>query len=49
MEQEQIKKDVNNIFIDELDNEDIVLTPESTAQDIEEWDSLNQDTISSCD
>jgi acyl carrier protein len=41
MDAEKILKDVNQIFIDVLDNEDIVLTRESSAKDIEEWDSLN--------
>ena len=36
---ETLKK-INEIFIDILDNEDIVLTMETTANDIEEWDSL---------
>lgn len=31
---------VNEIFIDVLDEEDIVLTTETTADDVEEWDSL---------
>ena len=30
----------NEIFIDVLDNEDILLKPETTANDIEEWGSL---------
>ena len=29
------------IFRDNLDNEDIELKPETTADDIEEWDSLS--------
>jgi acyl carrier protein len=29
------------VFKDVLDNEDISLTPETTAEDIEEWDSLS--------
>jgi acyl carrier protein len=29
------------VFRDTLDNDDIVLTPETTADDIEEWDSLS--------
>jgi len=41
MESSEALKQVNAIFIDVLDNEDIVLTPETTASDIEEWDSLN--------
>jgi len=36
-----IIEQVNKIFIDVLDNEDIRLTPETSAKDIEEWDSLN--------
>ena len=30
----------NEIFIDVLDEDDIVLTSETTAEDIDEWDSL---------
>ena len=41
MDQSQILKEVNAVFIDVLDNEDIVLTPSSSAKDVEEWDSLN--------
>jgi acyl carrier protein len=41
MERNEIIKQVNEIFIDVLDNEDIVLSDETTANDIEEWDSLN--------
>jgi acyl carrier protein len=41
MESNAILKQVNDIFIDVLDNEDIKLTRETTAKDIEEWDSLN--------
>ena len=40
MEREQILKDINAIFIDILDNEDIVLTNETTAADVDGWDSL---------
>ena len=36
-----ILKQVNDIFIDVLDNEDIKLKPETSAKDIDEWDSLN--------
>ncbi len=40
MERKEILKQVNDIFIDILDNESIVLTDQTTAADIEEWDSL---------
>jgi acyl carrier protein len=41
MEKSEILKQVNDIFIDVLDNEDIILTYETTANDVEDWDSLN--------
>ena len=41
MEIEQILKTVNQVFIDVLDNEDIVLDMGTMAVDIEEWDSLS--------
>ncbi len=41
MDNNEILKKINNIFIDILDDNDIVLTNETTADDIEEWDSLN--------
>lgn len=40
MEQQQILEQLNEIFIDVLDNSDIKLTEATTANDIEEWDSL---------
>lgn len=40
MSKSEILKETNNIFIDVLDNESIVLNDETTANDIEEWDSL---------
>jgi len=36
-----VLKTFNEIFIEVLENEDIVLTYETTAADIPEWDSLN--------
>ena len=36
----EILQKINEVFIDNLDNEDIVLTENSKADDIEEWDSL---------
>lgn len=41
MEYNEILKQVNDIFKDVLDNDDIKLTATTTAKDIEEWDSLN--------
>ncbi|MDI9256922.1 MULTISPECIES: acyl carrier protein [Flavobacterium] len=32
---------VNEIFIDVLDNEDIVLSETTSANDVDEWDSLS--------
>lgn len=40
MEQSQILKKLNEIFVDVLDNDAIQLTEATTANDIEEWDSL---------
>lgn len=41
MDRNQILAEVQDIFRDILDNEDIVLLEETTANDIEEWDSLS--------
>ena len=41
MDKTQILADVQEIFRDVLDNEDIVITLETVADDIEEWDSLS--------
>lgn len=40
MERSQIIEEVQEIFREVLDNEEIVLANETTADDIEEWDSL---------
>ena len=40
MTQEDILSKVQNIFRDVLDEENISLTFQTTANDIEEWDSL---------
>lgn len=40
MDKNEILVKLQEIFQDVLDNEDIKLTPEVTADDIEEWDSL---------
>ena len=41
MNKEELLEKLNLIFREELDNEDISLNPETTAEDIEEWDSLS--------
>lgn len=41
MEKNEILEKVQDIFRDVLDNEDIELTYETTADDIDEWDSLS--------
>lgn len=41
MEKAEILEKVQEIFIDVLDNEDIELSYETSADDVEEWDSLS--------
>ena len=36
-----ILKDVNAIFIDVLENDDLVITRTTSSADVEDWDSLN--------
>ena len=38
---EEIIKQMNEIFRDVLDNEDIVINESTTADDVAEWDSLS--------
>jgi len=40
METTEILQNVNKIFIEVLDNDSILLKRETTAEDVEEWDSL---------
>jgi acyl carrier protein len=40
MEINEILEEVNTIFIDVLDNDDIVINIDTTSNDIEDWDSL---------
>ena len=40
MENEEIYERLNNVFRDVFDDESIVVKPETTANDIEDWDSL---------
>ena len=46
MDESAIYKRLNEIFRDILDDEQITLTPETTATDIPEWDSFNHVNIS---
>ena len=41
MERAEMIKQINDIFIDILDDESIVLSEETQASDVDEWDSLN--------
>lgn len=40
MERNQILKQLEEILRDVLDNDTIIITEQTTADDIEEWDSL---------
>ena len=40
MKTEDILKQVNEIFIDILDNDQVIIAETTTANDVEEWDSL---------
>ncbi|MBB6371650.1 acyl carrier protein [Chryseobacterium shigense] len=41
MSKNEILSKLSEIFREELDNEEITLTEETTANDVEEWDSLS--------
>lgn len=41
MQKEEIIKAVQDVFIDVLEDDDIVLNYNTIADDIEDWDSLN--------
>jgi acyl carrier protein len=40
MDRNEILKEVNNIFVDVLDNDQIQIVEQTTAADVDEWDSL---------
>ncbi len=40
MEKEEIYERLNNVFREVFDDEEIVVKPETTSSDIEDWDSL---------
>jgi acyl carrier protein len=41
MDTNRILKEVNDIFIDILDEDNIILTRDTIADDVEDWDSLS--------
>lgn len=41
MQLSDVLKEINQIFIDVLDDDNIVIKTETTANDIDAWDSLN--------
>ena len=45
MERQEIKEKMNAIFCDVFDDESIKIFNGMTAEDIEEWDSLNHITL----
>ena len=45
MSREQILEKVNEIFCDVFDDESIEITEETTAKDVEDWDSLTHITL----
>ncbi|MDC1462611.1 acyl carrier protein [Polaribacter sp.] len=40
MDNKEVLNQVQEIFCDQLDDESIVLTTETTAEDVDDWDSL---------
>ncbi len=40
MERNVILTQLNDIFVDVMDNDDIIISESTTSDDIEEWDSL---------
>ena len=45
MERNEIFERVTNVFRDDFDDEELVLSDETTAADIEDWDSLTHITL----
>jgi acyl carrier protein len=40
MDRSEILKQVNEVFVDTLDDDNVAVAEETTASDVEEWDSL---------
>jgi acyl carrier protein len=41
MNKQELIKEINNIFIEVLDDDDIILSELTTSDDVDDWDSLN--------
>ena len=41
MDKKEILKELNNIFIDVLENDEILISETTTSDDLDDWDSLN--------
>lgn len=41
MNKKEILKELNNIFIDVLENDEILISETTTSDDVDDWDSLN--------
>jgi acyl carrier protein len=40
MEKTEALKEINEIFADVLDNDELIITEATTSNDVDEWDSL---------
>lgn len=40
MTKEKVLEEVNTVFRDVMENDNLLIMPETTADDVEEWDSL---------
>ncbi|CAN5316474.1 hypothetical protein BH11PSE11_BH11PSE11_34880 [soil metagenome] len=43
--QEQLQQKLNEVFCDVFDDDELVIFPEMTARDIDDWDSLKHITL----
>ncbi len=41
MNRSELLKELNEIFVDVLDTDGLVINEQTTAKDVDEWDSLN--------